>query len=216
MMSSPAPSPPQPAERIGPLRQPGKRILDLVLGLLLLLLAAPLLLLLALLVKLTSPGPAFHRRRVVGRGGEFDAFKLRTMRLDADAWLRARPELQREFSQNFKLRNDPRVTPLGRWLRRTSLDELPQFWNVVRGEMSLVGPRIISPEELPYFGEHRGIFDRVRPGVTGYWQIYARQRVSYQERVAMELAYVSSWSMLRDLQLLLLTPLRVISGGGAY
>jgi lipopolysaccharide/colanic/teichoic acid biosynthesis glycosyltransferase len=193
-----------------------KRALDIGLSAVLLLLWLPLLAVLALLVRISDGGPALYRRRVVGRRGEFDAFKLRTMRTDADEMLRNDSTLRQEFLVKFKLRNDPRVTPIGKFLRRTSLDELPQLWNVLKGEMSLVGPRMVSPVELEKYGAAGWIFNCVRPGMTGYWQVEARQRVSYGERVEMDLFYVNNWSLLWDLRILLKTPARVIRGLGAY
>jgi lipopolysaccharide/colanic/teichoic acid biosynthesis glycosyltransferase len=193
-----------------------KRGIDIVGAGIALLLCWPLIALLGLLVKLQDGGPVLHRRRVVGPKGSFDAFKLRSMRVDADQVLTGNPALQREFERNFKLKDDPRVTPLGRFLRRTSLDELPQLWNVLKGEMSLVGPRMISPAELVKYGDAAWIFHCVKPGLTGYWQIYGRQNVSYTRRVEMDLYYVQNWSPAMDLGLLLKTPMRVLRGAGAY
>jgi lipopolysaccharide/colanic/teichoic acid biosynthesis glycosyltransferase len=194
-----------------------KRTIDLAGAALLLFLSAPFVGVLALLIKLQDGGPAFYRRRAIGREpdgrkGEFDAFKLRTMRVDAEEELRRNPELRREFEINFKLKDDPRVTPLGRFLRRSSLDELPQLWNVLRGEMSLVGPRMISPQEAEKYGDAAWIFRRVRPGLTGYWQVNGDQKKTYEERVAMDLYYVKNWSLVFDLKILLLTPWRVLRG----
>jgi exopolysaccharide production protein ExoY len=193
-----------------------KRAIDLALACVLLMLCWPLIATLALATKLFDGGPAFYRRRVVGLKGEFDAFKLRSMRVDADEILKGDPVLRQEYERNYKLRNDPRVTRLGRLLRGTSLDELPQLWNVLRGEMSLVGPRMITPAELQKYGEAAWIFGCVKPGLTGEWQIRGRQQVSYVERVAMDLHYVQNWSLARDLKILLETPLRVMRGTGAY
>lgn len=198
------------------LRQPGKRACDLVLASILLVLLSPLMLAIAVALKCADRGPVLHRRRVAGREGDFDALKFRSMRVDADAWLAARPGLQRAFMENYKLRDDPRVTPLGRWLRASSLDELPQLWNVLRGEMTLVGPRIISPPELAKYGDAAADLRRVRPGLTGYWQVYGRQRVGYAERVAMDLHYINHWSLRLDAKILALTPWAVIRGRGAY
>src|SRR5262249_2677597 len=129
-----------------------KRTLDLLVAALLLLMLSPLIAMLALWIKIYDRGPMFYRRRVVGPKGDFDAFKLRTMCVDADEVLQQNPSLLREFAVNFKLKNDPRITPLGSFLRKASLDELPQLWNVVKGEMSLVGPRMISRPELEKYG----------------------------------------------------------------
>lgn len=198
------------------LDQPGKRALDCIGAVILIVGFSWLLLAIAIVVKLCDGGPVFHRRRVVGRRGHFDAFKFRTMRPDADAWLASRPELKAEFEQNFKLRKDPRITAPGHWLRRMSLDELPQLFNVLAGQMSLVGPRMISPAELGMYGENASTLRKVRPGMTGYWQVYGRQKVSYADRVAMDVEYIRNWSFVLDLKILLLTPIAVICGEGAY
>src|SRR5262249_26249753 len=193
-----------------------KRSLDVFLAALLLILLSPLIALLALVIKCQDGGPIFYRRRVVGSCGDFDAFKLRSMRVDAEEILKSNPDLRREFEVNFKLKKDPRVTPLGGWIRKASLDELPQLWNVIKGEMSLVGPRMISPPELEKYGAAGWIFRSVKPGLTGYWQIQGRQEVSYESRIALDLFYVRNWSLMLDLKIILKTPLRVIRGAGAY
>jgi lipopolysaccharide/colanic/teichoic acid biosynthesis glycosyltransferase len=193
-----------------------KRAMDVTGSAILLVLLSPVIALLALIIKLQDGGPVIHRRRVVGPGGEFDAFKLRSMRADADEILKKDPTLRKEFEINFKLKQDPRITRIGALIRRTSLDELPQLFNVLLGQMSLVGPRMITPAELKKFGEAAWIFSAVKPGLTGYWQIQGRQEVSYDERVAMDLYYVQHWSLLLDLKILLMTPLRVVRGSGAY
>jgi len=193
-----------------------KRALDLLGSAVLLLLVLPVIAVVALLVKWQDAGPVIYRRRVVGPRGEFDAFKLRSMRLDADEVLQRDPQLRAEFEQNFKLKTDPRITPIGRVIRRLSLDELPQLFNVLKGEMSLVGPRMITPLELERFADARWIFHDMRPGLTGYWQVYGRQDVSYAKRVQMELYYVQNWSLLLDFKILMKTPLAVVRGKGAY
>ena len=193
-----------------------KRVLDICGSALLLVCLSPLIFALSLLIKLQDGGAVFHRRRVVGPRGEFDAFKLRSMRADADQILQQNPELRREFEVNYKLKNDPRVTRIGVFIRKGSLDELPQLWNVLKGQMSLVGPRMIVPAELEKFGEARWIFDVMKPGLTGYWQVEGRQQVSYDERVAMELYYAQHWSLWLDVRIILKTPLRVLRGAGAY
>lgn len=178
---------------------------------------SPLLLLVALLVKVSSPGPVIYRRRVVGQYGKlFDAFKFRTMVVDADAWLERSSELQARFCVNHKLPDDPRVTPLGRLLRRYSLDELPQLVNVVRGEMWLVGPRMISPDELEKYGPFAPKLLSVKPGLTGLWQVSGRQTTSYAERVRLDMEYIDNWSVATDLRILLRTLGVVIRATGAY
>jgi len=193
-----------------------KRWLDVLVSGMLLALLTPLFAILAVLIKLQDGGPVLYRRRVVGAESDFDAFKLRTMRVNADDILKDDSSMRRQFEVNFKLKNDPRVTPLGAILRKLSLDELPQLWNVLEGEMSLVGPRMIHPSELKKYGPAGWIFRRVKPGITGYWQVEGRQQVSYEQRVEMDLFYVKNWSLLLDLKILAKTPLRALRGKGAY
>lgn len=192
-----------------------KRLLDVASASVFLILSLPLLLVFACMIKLHDGGPVFHRRRVVGPQGAFDAFKLRSMRVDADAVLQHNARLREEFSLNFKLKNDPRVTPVGSVMRRWSVDELPQLWNVLCGQMSLVGPRMISPAELEKFGKPAWIFQCVKPGLTGYWQVSSKQDASYQDRVKMELWYAEHRTLGLDLVILFKTPLRVLRGQGA-
>jgi len=151
-----------------------KRVIDIVGSSLMILLFSPLILLVWLLILVIDGGPVIYRRRVVGTGGEFDAFKFRTMNRDADATLASDPRLRAAFSQNFKLKRDPRVTRLGFWLRKYSADELPQLWNVFQGQMSLVGPRMITTTELQKYGPYQELLRTVKPGLTGYWQVRYR------------------------------------------
>jgi lipopolysaccharide/colanic/teichoic acid biosynthesis glycosyltransferase len=193
-----------------------KRVIDLGGAIGLLGLLSPVLLGVALLVWMSDGFPVLYLRRVVGTEGEFDAYKFRTMCRGADAVLAANSELRDAFVRNFKLRSDPRVTRVGAWLRKYSLDELPQLMNVVTGQMSLVGPRMITAEELVKYGEYQQLLTSVKPGLTGYWQIAGRQDVSYEERVRMDVAYITHWSLSLDLRILLATPLRVIHAEGAF
>ncbi len=158
--------------------------LDRVAALGLLVLLFPWLLVGLTLVLLTSPGPLLHRRRVAGRP-PFDAFKIRTMRVDADELLLADPELRKRWLEKRKLPNDPRVIPVGRWLRRWAIDEIPQLFNVLRGEMSLIGPRIVTDDELPAYGGQVDLLLSVKPGLTGLWQVSGRHHLSVEERVAL-------------------------------
>lgn len=187
-----------------------KRAVDICGSVVLLLLSAPLIIILAARIKLHDGGAAFFRRRVTGMHGEFDAFKLRTMHVDADEVLRRNVELRRQFEINFKLRNDPRVTAIGAKLRTSRLDELPQLWNVLKGEMSLVGPRMITPAELKKYGEASWIFDSMKPGITGYWQVRGNQDAGYDKRIEMDLFYMEKWSLWFDLKILMATPLRML------
>jgi lipopolysaccharide/colanic/teichoic acid biosynthesis glycosyltransferase len=193
-----------------------KRAIDLFGAAALLSLLSPLFLFVLTLIWISDGLPIFYLRRVVGSGGEFDAYKFRTMCRDADAILQADPELREAFTQNFKLRSDPRVTPIGRWLRKFSLDELPQLVNVLKGQMSLVGPRMITAQELGKYGQYQDLLMTVQPGLTGYWQTRGRQDISYEERVRMDVHYIIHWTLGLDLRILFETPWRVIKGGGAY
>ena len=193
-----------------------KRVLDVAAALLLLCLLSPLLVILATLIIIADGPPIIYRRRVLGIDGEFDAYKFRTMCCNADAILEADPHLRNEFTRNFKLQSDPRVTRLGAWLRKYSLDELPQLVNVLKGQMSLVGPRMITAPELSKYGEYRELLQTVKPGLTGYWQTQGRQELDYGERVRMDVHYITNWSLRMDLLILLQTPWVVIKGKGAY
>jgi lipopolysaccharide/colanic/teichoic acid biosynthesis glycosyltransferase len=169
-----------------------------------------------LMIAVEDGRPIIYRRRVVSAKGEFDAFKFRTMRRDADFVLETNAALKAEFERNFKLKNDPRVTKVGSLLRKMSLDELPQLFNVLRGQMSLVGPRMITAPELAKYGQYADLLLSVRPGLTGYWQIHGRQNVPYEERVAMDIRYIKQWRLAADLQILAKTPLRVFKREGAF
>ena len=194
----------------------GKSCLDYFGAGLLIVVLSPLLLVVGTLVVLESGWPLLHRRRVIGRSGEFYAFKFRTMRKDADTILAADPILKAKFEQNFKLKNDPRLTRVGSFLRKCSLDELPQFFNVLKGQMSLVGPRMITRAELEKYGESKELLLTVKPGITGYWQVNGRQEVSYDERIRMDMYYIENWSLWMDVKILLRTPLKVLQKQGAY
>ena len=193
-----------------------KRAIDLLASMFLLCLLSPILVCIAVLITATDGFPIIYLRRVVGAKGEFDAYKFRTMCRNADAILQASPEIREAFNQNFKLQQDPRVTRVGAWLRRCSLDELPQLMNVLKGQMSLVGPRMITTQELSKYGEYQALLKSVKPGLTGYWQTGGRQDVSYEERVRMDVYYITQWTFALDLKILLKTPWTVIKGKGAY
>lgn len=212
-----ADAPPVPLPRARSVRERVlKRVIDVLCAACLLFLLSPLLLILILLIWISDGFPIFYLRQVVGPEGEFYAYKLRTMCHDADAILHSDPELREAFVRNFKLKSDPRVTPVGEWLRKYSLDELPQLINVCKGQMSLVGPRMITAQELSKYGEYRDLLVGVKPGLTGYWQVRGRQDVSYKERVNMDIYYVTHWTLGLDLRILLETPWKVINGRGAY
>lgn len=194
-----------------------KNALDFMLTLGGLLVLSPIMIGIAIAVRLDSPGPIIHRRRVIGVGGKaFDAFKFRTMYVDADERLARDPELRREFEINHKLKNDPRVTRAGKFLRRTSLDELPQLFNVLLGQMSLVGPRMITFEERARYGRWWMNLSTVKPGITGLWQVSGRSDVGYAERVMLDMNYIRNYSIWSDIQILWQTVPAVLKSRGAY
>jgi exopolysaccharide biosynthesis polyprenyl glycosylphosphotransferase len=194
-----------------------KLILDYVLSTAAIVFASPLFLLLAVAIKLDSPGPIIHRRRVMGVNGKmFDAFKFRTMYVNGDEILNQNPELKAELEANHKLKVDPRITRVGALLRKTSLDELPQFFNVWRNEMSVVGPRMISPEEMQMYNQWGINLLTVKPGITGLWQVSGRSDVSYDERVRLDMQYIRNWNIWLDVQLLIETIPAVLRQRGAY
>jgi lipopolysaccharide/colanic/teichoic acid biosynthesis glycosyltransferase len=195
-----------------------KTSIDYAVSVLLLLALTPLLIMLTALIKLDSEGPALHRRRVLGlRGRSFDAFKLRTMKPDGEELPRKGPDRPDAIEVGGKVKSDPRVTRVGSWLRRLSLDELPQLFNVLRGEMSLVGPRMMSPEELARYGPLGSQVLSVKPGMTGLWQVSGRANLPHGERVRLDAEYVRSFSLRRDMRILVVdTPIAVLTGRGAY
>lgn len=180
-----------------------------------LLCLSPLLLVIAIWIRFDSPGPIIHRRRVMGVDNKtFDAYKFRSMRVEGDALLT--PEQQRELKQHGKLKDDPRTTKLGRFIRRTSIDELPQLVNVLLGQMSIVGPRMITVDEVHFFGRWRHNLFTVRPGLTGLWQISGRSNLGYEDRVRLDMHYIRNYSLWLDLHIILRTIQVVISGHGAF
>jgi lipopolysaccharide/colanic/teichoic acid biosynthesis glycosyltransferase len=193
-----------------------KRTLD-VAGALILLAAASLIwLAVSLAVRLSGPGPILFRQRRLGRNGrEFWCYKFRTMVVDAERQLDTHSALRERFATRFKIDDDPRVTRTGRFLRRTSLDELPQLINVLRGEMSLIGPRPIVPRELEKYGPHADKLLTVKPGLGGLWQVSGRSDTTYEERVALDMRYIDQRSLALDLRLLFLTALAVLQRRGA-
>jgi exopolysaccharide production protein ExoY len=198
-----------------------KRCFDVLFALLALTFSAPVGLVLALLVKLSDGGPVCYRHKRVGYSGEsFSCLKFRTMAVDADRILKehleANPEAKREWLETRKLKNDPRITSLGRVLRMSSLDELPQLINILRGEMSIVGPRPVVTDEIGHYGADAAAYLRARPGLTGAWQVSGRSDVSYPYRVALDRNYVEQWSMLTDLVIIAKTVPAVFLARGSY
>ncbi len=198
-----------------------KRVLDIVLILLMLPFLLPLVGLLSLLVRLTSPGPVFFsHRRIKQNGAFFSMWKFRTMCVNSTAileqHLKQHPEARAEWLASQKLRIDPRITPIGTFLRKLSLDELPQIWNVFTGTMSLVGPRPIVAAEVEKYARDFTTYCRVKPGLTGLWQVSGRSKLTYEARVALDCEYVRQWSLARDLLILFRTFSEVVKQNGAY
>jgi len=194
-----------------------KLISDYVLAILSLIVLSPFLLFIGFCIKISSPGPVLHRRLVMGLNGkQFYALKFRTMVTNGDEIFNLHPELKRELETNHKLKNDPRITTIGAFLRKYSLDEIPQLFNVLKREMSLVGPRMISPEEALMYKQFAMNLLTVLPGITGIWQVSGRSDISYEERVRLDMYYVRNWSLWLDFQLLFQTIPVVLRAKGAY
>jgi undecaprenyl-phosphate galactose phosphotransferase len=198
-----------------------KRLFDLVAAALLVVLLSPLLLYIAWRIRREDGGPVFFIQKRVGRGGgTFGCLKFRSMVMDAEdrlkQYLDSHPELAAEYERNFKLRNDPRVTRIGGFLRRGSLDELPQLFNVLRGDMSLVGPRPLLARELDRYGDSLCLYHLVYPGITGLWQVSGRSETTFDERADLDAWYIKNWTLWYDIVILLLTVKVVFRREGAY
>lgn len=196
-----------------------KRVFDLAGGLVGIILLAPLFAIVAIAIKLDSPGPVFFAHRRLGREGRhFDCLKFRTMHVDAERRVFENEELRHQYvSNDFKIpaHMDPRITRLGAFLRKSSIDELPQLWNVLVGEMSLVGPRPIVALEATHYGDQLPVLLSVRPGLTGLWAVQGRSKLGYPGRAEVELSYVRTRSLLTDLRILASTPWTVVTQRGA-
>ena len=198
----------------------GKRVLDLAIAIPALFFVSPLMLLIGVLIRLQDGGPMFFIQKRRGLGGfGFLCMKFRTMRPDAEEILKEilanDPVMAAEWKEKQKFDNDPRITWLGQFLRRTSLDELPQLMNIIRGEMSVVGPRPIVANEVPRYGDAIKAYDSVLPGVTGLWQVNGRSETTYEERVALDVEYVEGTSLMGDIWILLRTVPAVLFARGA-
>jgi exopolysaccharide production protein ExoY len=197
-----------------------KRLFDILAALSGLILLSPALLTVAFFIWAHDGGSPIYGHKRVGRyGRHFKCWKFRSMVRDGDAMLAAHlaanPEAQREWDATQKLTDDPRVTPIGALIRKTSIDELPQLWNVLFGEMSVIGPRPIVRSELDRYGKDRRYYLLVRPGITGMWQVNGRSATSYQRRIELDRLYVENWSYAQDAEILLKTPVAVFKGEGA-
>jgi Undecaprenyl-phosphate galactose phosphotransferase WbaP len=198
-----------------------KRTLDILLVLLASPLLLPLFLVIAAAVRFSSPGPIFFsHRRIRKHGAFFSMWKFRTMCVDSqqvlEDYLATHPKARTEWRKGHKLKSDPRVTRVGLFLRKTSLDELPQLWNVLQGTMSLVGPRPIVAAEVEKYGEHFADYCKVKPGLTGLWQVSGRSEVTYDERVQLDCKYVRTWSLTNDIKIISRTLQAVMNQDGAY
>jgi lipopolysaccharide/colanic/teichoic acid biosynthesis glycosyltransferase len=195
----------------------GKRPVECLLAILLTVGISPLLITLMLVIRLSSPGPVFFRQVRVGQGGaKFRIWKFRTMVTNAEQLLKINAELGAQHNGNWKIHDDPRVTTIGRFLRKTSLDELPQLFNVIVGHMSLIGPRPVQPGELiQQYGAVAPVITSIRPGMTGLWQISGRSLLSYSDRVRLDIEYVYNLSFTEDSRILLKTIPSILRGHGA-
>lgn len=198
-----------------------KSLFDYTMAIILVIVFSPLLLLLYSVVFIVTKGhPLFSHERIGYQGKKFNVWKFRTMYLDADERLEILLETcipcREEWEKDFKLKNDPRITKIGNFLRKTSLDELPQLINVLKGEMSLVGPRPIVEDEIPKYGEYYNYFTAVKPGISGLWQVSGRNDIDYDERVQLDVWYVRNWSIGLDMEILIKTAIVVLDRKGSY
>jgi len=198
-----------------------KRILDVLLVLVSMPVTLLMLGIVAAIVALSSPGPIFYsHRRIRKKGAFFSMWKFRTMCVNSaevlEEYLLNHPQARAEWNKTHKLRNDPRITRIGSFLRRYSLDELPQLWNVLNGQMSLVGPRPIVAAEVEKYGDCFSCYCKVKPGLTGLWQVSGRSSLTYDERVALDCEYVGNWSLTKDVMILLKTFSTVVNQDGAF
>ncbi|ADU96643.1 Undecaprenyl-phosphate galactose phosphotransferase [Thermovibrio ammonificans HB-1] len=200
-----------------------KRVFDVIFSSFVILLLSPIYLTIAVIIKFVDRGPVFFKHRRVGcEGKEFEVIKFRSMYPDAEERLKKLLEkdakAREEWKKKFKLKNDPRITPIGKFLRKTSLDELPQFFNVLKGDMSVVGPRPVVKEELEKFYKDKAkYYLSVKPGITGYWQVEGRSDIEdYEKRVEMDVWYVKNQSLWLDIKIILKTIWVMLTGKGAY
>lgn len=198
-----------------------KRMMDILLSVVLGILSMPVLVLTAVLIKLDSPGPVFYRQNRVGKNGcRITIWKFRSMQVDAEKilteYLAKNPVARREWNKTQKLREDPRITRVGKWVRKLSVDELPQLLNVMNGDMSMVGPRPIQFDQKSLYGDRIDLYMSVRPGLTGLWQVSGRNRTTFSQRTAYDVYYVRNWSFWLDMYILFRTVWVVFSQDGAY
>ena len=194
-----------------------KRVLDVVLSILALIVLSPFFLIIAILIKLESDGPVFYAHKRIGKNGkEIRILKFRSMVSNADELIKHfSPEQMEEYKRNFKLENDPRITKMGKFLRKTSLDELPQLINIIKGELSIIGPRPVVMEELEKYQNNKNKFLSITPGLTGYWAANGRSSTTYEQRMSMELFYIDNFSWKLDIRIFFKTIVSVLKKEGA-
>ena len=196
-----------------------KRIFDIVASLLAIILLSPVFLIFIVLIRIDSKGKAFYKHKRIGKYGKYIyLYKFRSMYIDADDRLKELlkdPKMKKEWKENFKLEDDPRITKIGKFLRKTSLDELPQLLNILKGDMSIVGPRPVIDEEIKKYGKNQKKFLSVTPGLTGWWACNGRSDITYEERIKLELYYVDHCSLLLDIKCILKTVIAVLRKSGA-
>lgn len=196
-----------------------KRVIDIVGSLCGLIILSPLFLIVGILVKMEDPkGTILFGHKRVGRNGKlFSCWKFRSMFANAEQMLeQLSPEQKKEYAETFKLQNDPRVTKVGKFIRKTSLDELPQLFNILKGEMTIVGPRPIVTKELDFYGDYQELYKSVKPGLTGLWQISGRSDTTYDERIAFDIEYITTRNIFKDIYILMKTLIKVLKRDGAY
>lgn len=195
-----------------------KRLIDIVGSIAGIIILSPLFLVVAVLIKLEDPrGKVLFGHRRVGKDGVmFPCWKFRSMFANAEQMLeQLTPEQKKEYAETFKLQNDPRVTKVGKFIRKTSLDELPQLFNILKGEMTIVGPRPIVTKELDFYGEYQEIYKAVKPGLTGLWQVSGRSDTTYDERVKFDIEYATTRNLFKDIYIIFMTMIKVIKKEGA-
>lgn len=194
-----------------------KRIADIFCSAIAIILLSPLFIIISIAIKATSEGPVIFVHKRVGKNGkEIGIYKFRSMVVNAEALIeKFTPEQKEEFQKNFKLENDPRITKIGKFLRKTSLDELPQLFNILKGDLSIVGPRPVMEVETEIYGKYKDMLLSVKPGLTGFWAANGRSDTSYKKRRAMEIYYVKNRSLLFDIKIIFKTIISVFTGKGA-
>ena len=194
-----------------------KRVIDIILASIALILLSPLFAIIAIAIKLDSKGPVFFAHKRIGKNGKIiKLYKFRSMVINAEELIKSfTPEQMKEYKENYKLTNDPRITKVGKFLRKTSLDELPQLINIINGDLSIIGPRPVIADELEKYGTNKDKFLSVTPGLTGYWAANGRSNTTYEQRMQMELFYIDNMSLKMDIKVFFKTILSVVKKEGA-